>query len=173
MNKQLFLSHAWKPDSLGRNTHDRAKMLRNALVEKGWSVWFDEDDMKLNIDASMISGIENADVVLVCLTKEYTEQINQCAFSLVKLNSNCAKEWNYALARKKIIIALLFEADVISSQWPRGVVTMTLCNQMYIDATKDDMHSVSNDLIALLNKIHVKKRLRTHDQKKTTLILHI
>ena len=150
-DKQLFLSHAWKNDDLGRNTHERARYLKDALKQKGWSVWFDEDDMKLNIDASMISGIESAEVVLTCLTKEYIKQLNESSFSLRKKNKNCAKEWKYAIARNKIVLALVMEPGILSTAWPPGILTMYICDQLYINAIGDDMTQVANDITRLLS----------------------
>ena len=148
--KQLFLSHAWKNDDLGRNTHDRVRILKDSLKRRGWSVWFDEDDMKLNIDASMISGIENAEVVLACLTKEYVKQLNDSTFFMRNKNKNCAKEWKYAIARNKIVLALVLEPGIMTNAWPPGIITMYICDQLYINAIGDDMDKVANDITRLL-----------------------
>ena len=167
-NKQLFLSHAWKPDDLGRNTHDRVRVLKNSLKSIGWSVWFDEDDMKLNIDASMITGIENSEVVLACLTKEYIKQLNESSFCIRKKNKNCAKEWKYAIARNKIVLALVLEPGIMSNAWPPGIITMYICDQLYINAIGDDMDRVAGDITRLLGTFGIFP-LKKHKPKKNKL----
>jgi hypothetical protein len=147
--KQLFLSHAWKPDGLGRDTHARARQLKDSLERVGWSVWFDEKDMKLNLDASMILGIETASVVLVCLTREYCRQINDSCFDPRK-RSNCYKEWKYAHARHKIVLGVVFEPGIVSGTWPPGVLTMYICDQLYINAIGDDLATVAYDISRML-----------------------
>lgn len=156
--KQLFLSHAWKNDDLGRNTHDRVRLLKDCLKVNGWSVWFDEDDMKLNLDASMITGIENSEVVLACLTKEYVKQLNN--FSVYQKNKNCAKEWKYAIARNKTVIALLLEPGIVSNKWPSGIITMYISDQLYIDATGDNMTKVANDITRFLSALGFSSKKR-------------
>ena len=74
--KQLFFSHTWKRDKLDRDTHTRVYELARNLRKYGWTTWFDEEDMGGNIDAAMANGIDNADVILVCLTEEYCKKVN-------------------------------------------------------------------------------------------------
>ena len=40
------------------------------------------NDMKLNLDVSMVEGIEYADVFIVCLTEEYNRKINEASKNL-------------------------------------------------------------------------------------------
>ena len=38
--KQIFLSHTWEEDDLGRNTHHRAREVVNNLCSMGWTVLY-------------------------------------------------------------------------------------------------------------------------------------
>ena len=95
----LFMSHSWDADSIGRSTHDRVKYLKKQLQNLGWKIWFDEEQLFLgcNIDIEMSNGIQNSDAVCVCITKSYINKVNG-------QNNNCAKEWNFAqMIGKKIL----------------------------------------------------------------------
>ena len=134
MKKQIFISHTWKHDSQGRDTHDRARHLKHALEKLGWSVWFDETDMYGNIDAAMANGIDNCSVVVFCLTRAYFENIEN-AVNTSKL-SNCLKEWNYSQIRNKLSLPILFEPELCDfNEWPAGVISMTFGRSLYVDAS--------------------------------------
>ena len=47
--KQLFFSHTWRPDKLGRDTHQRVTSLVRNMQKLGWTTWLDEDDIMGNI----------------------------------------------------------------------------------------------------------------------------
>jgi hypothetical protein len=79
-NKDIFLSHAWGTDHENRNNHHRVKLLFKQLISKGYSVWFDENDIIGNIDNSIIKGITNSQVVIVCLTEKYCNKINNSVY---------------------------------------------------------------------------------------------
>lgn len=136
---QLFFSHTWRPDKLGRNTHERVKELVHRIHKLGWSTWFDEYNMIGNIDASMAAGIDNCECVIVCLTETYCLKINETARNPRK-RDNCHKEWNYACNRDKLMIPIIMEPYMLdTSQWPSGVVPLHLGSTLYLDASNDDV----------------------------------
>merc|ERR1712093_935202 len=107
-----------------------------------------------NIDAAMASGIDEADVVLVCLTDAYCKKVNDTAKDPRK-RDNCLKEWTYANTRDKLMIPIVMEPCLLSiSDWPPGVVSLYFGSTLYIDATPDDLE---NAVIA------INKRLRTYN----------
>jgi len=148
MSKQLFFSHTWKQDNLGRETHKRVYELARNMRKYGWTTWFDEDDMAGNIDAAMASGIDNADVIIVCLTEMYCKKVNETARDPRK-RDNCLKEWTYSNIRDKLIIPVIMEPCLYNmKQWPAGVVLLYLGSTLYIDATQDNLDSA----IVAINK---------------------
>jgi len=152
MRKKMFISHTWRKDTLGRNTHERAKELSYHLMQLGWKVWFDEHDMGLNLDASMVNGIEHCDVFVLCFTKEYSKQLNSGSFNL-QSRYNCLKEFTYANARNKLILCVMFEP--FSGTWPMGIITMYLGNMLYVDGTGDDLKKVAEQITTLLKRHNI------------------
>lgn len=138
MTKEIFLSHAWGKDNLDRDNHKRVKQLSKLLEEKGYTVWLDENNMIGNIDNSIIKGINNCKVVIICLTENYCNKINACVYENLS-NDNCYKEWNYCLFKQKKIIPLIMEPKMDEIFLKKdGVIQMYLNNQMYINYSNDE-----------------------------------
>mgnify|MGYP000850491315 FL=1 len=155
-NKQLFLSHTWKYDNLNRNTHLRVKNIGNILKKFGWTIWFDEDDMKGNIDACMVNGIKKCDCVIVCLTEKYIDKIN-LASNNTTIRDNCFKEWTYANSINKPIIPVILEEEVNTSEG-KGILDMYLGNMLYTDLSEDINHQSITKLNEMLLKLNYKPR---------------
>jgi hypothetical protein len=45
----VFLSHDWGTDELGRNNHGRVRTINRILKEKGLHTWFDKEELKGNV----------------------------------------------------------------------------------------------------------------------------
>lgn len=98
----------------------------------------DSNDMFNNIDGCMAQGVNEADVVLICLTKKYTEKVNSAALHC-NSNDNCLKEWNSCFALQKAVLPVIMEPFMLRvSNWPWGVVPMRLAMHLYIDASDDE-----------------------------------
>lgn len=139
MRKQLFLSHTWTKDSQNRDTHERARVLKWHLQTLGWTVWFDESEMKGNIEGCMSQGIEQADAVIILLTRAYARKVNRAALE-TSTGDNCLKEFNYAHFMRKLIIPVVFEDNMkCIDTWSPGIVPMRLSMQLYVDGASDDM----------------------------------
>ena len=135
MTKDIFLSHAWGYDQINRDNHKRCIELYNKLSNKGFFVWIDESDMRTNIDHSIMDGIDNANVVLICLTKKYCDKINYSVYNNMP-QDNCYKEWNYCIFRKKYIIPVIMEEEMKNIYIKeKGVIQMYLNNILYVDAS--------------------------------------
>ena len=135
--KDIFISHAWKKDLLGRDNHKRCKKLCDKLKNFGYNTWFDEYDMGRDIDNSIMNAIDNCKVFIVCLTEEYCNKINN-AVKYNKINDNCYKEWNYAVNRNKIIIPVIMEPDVLNTFKNGGILSMYLSSIIYINMSVDN-----------------------------------
>lgn len=147
MSKEIFLSHAWGNDELGRNNHSRVKILYELLLSRGYSVWLDEYNMVGNIDNAIIKGISNCQVVIICLTENYCNKINTCVYENLS-NDNCYKEWNFCLFKQKKIIPVIMEPKMEEIFLRTdGVIQMYLNNQMYINFSSDNEDE--NDLFIL------------------------
>lgn len=138
--KQIFLSHTWEEDDLGRNTHHRARDVVHSLCSMGWTVWFDEADMgRHNMDAEMACGIDDCSTVVLLITRAYARKVNRAARKQSISNDNCLKEFNYAMFREKKVIPVVFEESMRNSnQWSPGVLPFRLNMSLYVDGTKDE-----------------------------------
>ena len=158
---RLFLSHTWRPDELGRNTHERVRILRDWMHIHCIGTWFDEDHMVDDVDACMASGIQSSDVVCVFLTKSYCSKVSGAARNCW-MRDNCYKEFAYSQIMCKPIIPIVFEPcmrDV--ARWPNGVVKLYLGNKLYVDGSGEDLHTVALSIVRMARK-HVRgERVRT------------
>lgn len=140
--KDIFISHAWGYDLLGRDNHQRCKLIADNLIDKGYSVWFDSYDLFGNIDSTIMKGINNCKVVIICLTKKYCDKINNSVLNQLP-NDNCYKEWNYSLFKQKIIIPVLMEPCMHEIYLKNdGIIPMYLNSLMFMDFSmnlEDDM----------------------------------
>jgi len=159
--KDIFISHAWGKDELDRDNHERCKILANKLINNGYSVWIDSNDLYGNIDSSIMKGINNCKIVLVCLTKRYCDKINTCVINQLS-NDNCYKEWNYSLFRQKIIIPVLMEPNMINIFLNgQGIIQMYLNSLMFIDFT----NNFDNDFNILCKNLRINNVLKYTEKK--------
>jgi len=53
MSSQIFLTHDWANDELGRSNHDRVRRVYHRLKAMGVSAWFDEEEMRGDINGTV------------------------------------------------------------------------------------------------------------------------
>ena len=135
---KLFFSYAWVDDSQNRSNFERVQALGTGMMAHGWDVWIDTHNlMGGSIDAAVVDGIEAADVVIVCVTRQYCEKIQSSLRNPFSRDS-CAKEWSYAMMRGKFMQPIILEPELRSATgWPSGIVTAHLGNTMYVDCSDD------------------------------------
>jgi hypothetical protein len=109
----ISYSHASKPLCLD---------IYNCLINDGYNVWFDLEQMHGSILVAMAKGIDDSDIILYCVTEKYSQ------------STNCQKEAEYAFIQQKIMIPLLLQ----SKYKPIGWLGLLLGATLYIDFTKND-----------------------------------
>ena len=143
--KDIFISHSWGKDELDRDNHERCKLIAQKLINNGYTVWIDSNEIYGNIDSSIMKGINNCKIVLVCLTRKYCDKINNCSINQLT-NDNCYKEWNYSLFKQKIIIPILMEPSMINYfLHNEGIIQMYLNSLMFINFSinlEDDFNTL-------------------------------
>ena len=147
---RVFISHCWTKDLQGRNNHERVKSLNNALLcSNQVDTWFDETNMRGNLTQCMCRGIDDADVILICITREY---INKCKKTE---NDNCKLELDYAYGRKggKMLLPVVMEHDCLNQQTWDGPVGAYLNKHLYVSCIDDSQ--------LLENIHHVIKQVRS------------
>lgn len=148
----LFFSHDW---GVNNSNHIKVSNIVKELKTKGYTSWLDEENMKGNIDAAMADGIDNSQVIIICITKNYCNKINNTSRNMNK-RDNCLKEWTYANTRNKLLIPIIMEKNMLDiNNWPPGIVSMYLGCVFYIDFTNDKLDISINDLIKLLNNYKI------------------
>lgn len=159
--KDIFISHAWGKDELDRDNHERCKLIAQKLIDNGYTVWIDSNDLYGNIDSSIMKGINNCKIVLVCLTRKYCDKINNCAINQLS-NDNCYKEWNYSLFRQKIIIPILMEPSMINIFLNgQGIIQMYLNSLMFMDFT----NNLNDDFNILCKNLRINNVLKYTEKK--------
>ena len=150
----FFLSHTWRNDDQNRDTHRRVDQLRQALTDRGFIVWFDEENIKVgNIHTAMAAGIEHASVFVVCITRAYISKVHE-GLSSLRNRDNCAHEWSCAVSRRKPMIGVVMESSMLgSSNWPYGPIPMHLASNLYVDASGDDWDRIAQKLISMYRSI--------------------
>jgi len=148
----LFFSHDW---GLNNTNHIKVSKIVKDLKNKNYTCWLDEENMMGNIDAAMADGIDNSEAIIICITKNYCNKINNTSRNMNK-RDNCLKEWTYANARNKLLIPIIMEKDMLNiNNWPPGIVSMYLGSVFYIDFTNDIIDSSINDFVKLLNSYKI------------------
>ena len=121
----MFASHNWGAKGL---THLRVKHVVQILRQRGFHVWFDEDNLEGNILSSMCKGIDEANIVLIFVTREYIEKVKNGGE-----DDNCRREFMYAASNAKPMLAIRFDSH-LPSKWD-GPVGMILGSHCYVDMT--------------------------------------
>jgi hypothetical protein len=138
----LFLSHAWEPDELKRDTHNRCRALAKELKDLGWSVWLDEERIVGSIDACIAAGVDECTAFVVLLTRAYANKLERASRSS-RCREACLCEWTYAHTARKVVVPVVFEPCMRdTSSWP-GVVALHLGNTLYVDGVGDDLAVVA------------------------------
>ena len=148
----LFLSHTWKEDTNGRNTHNRVREVRDALHALNIKTWFDEDFMVDDVDACMANGIERSSVVCVFITRQYCEKVDAASRN-PSIRDNCYKEFSYAQISGKPCLSIVFDECMLDvTKWPAGIVKLYLGSKLYINGTGDDMTEVARNITETLKR---------------------
>jgi len=113
----IFFSHVWTMKYFLRYVFAE-------LVKGGYKVWYDENDMSMDLKAAMTSGIANSSVFVVFLNSTYQTRPN-CMFEL-----NEAKRLN-----KTIITVILDPYPTGPTGWasPEILDICELTTKMYVD----------------------------------------
>lgn len=133
---RVFISYSWGQDTIDRDNQQRVLQLSNALrctckVE----VWIDTECMHGSLTQSMCRGIDNCDIVLVCITRAYIDKCNKST------NDNCKLELNYAYERRGahcILPVVMENSCTQQSSWD-GPVGAYLNKHVYISCTTDSI----------------------------------
>jgi WD40 repeat protein len=136
LKTDVFLTHDWGIDELGRVNHDRVAAINKELKSLGFVTWFDSERMTGEVVYQMANGINHTSVVIVFITQRYMNKVNG-----PDANDNCRKEFNFAVQKKSStkMIPVVMEPRMknIRGSWD-GVVQLELGNILYVDFSNDN-----------------------------------
>ncbi|XP_074661452.1 uncharacterized protein LOC141914074 isoform X2 [Tubulanus polymorphus] len=103
----IFISYNW-------DNQETILKIRDFLRAAGLKVWIDVDHMSDNLLESMALAVENASIVLICMSEKYKE------------SPNCRTEGEYSFQQRKPLIPLLMQKRYRADGWLGALVGMKL-----------------------------------------------
>jgi hypothetical protein len=140
----VFLTHDWGME-LGMDNHARVSKVNEALKRRGLKTWFDSEKMEGNVKKKMVSGIENANCIVVFVTKRYMEKVGGD-----NAEDNCQLEFCYAARRKtgRRMVPVVMEARMRNTLSWTGEVGMVLGGSLYVDLASEESFEARMDELA-------------------------
>ncbi|KAL3892323.1 hypothetical protein ACJMK2_004539 [Sinanodonta woodiana] len=89
--------------------------IKDVLKEKDYDLWMDIENMSGSTTEAMAKAVEDAHVILICMSQKYKD------------SANCKAEAEYAFNLKKKIISLKMENAYIPDGWLEVVVSGKHC----------------------------------------------
>ena len=96
--KHVMVSYCWEQQAVVKRVHA-------ALVERGYRVWIDIEQMTGSTVDSMALAVENAEVMLIGVSREYKE------------STNCRLEAQYAMQREVPTMPLMLADGYRADGW--------------------------------------------------------
>jgi len=133
-----FLSHDWGTDESGRSNHSRVSRVCAALRSAGLRPWFDEEEMRGDINQRMVEGVEGSGCVVCFVTRNYLRKA--WGKGPAGDDDNCKFEFDYACRRKGVarMVTAVMEAGCRNPSAWEGTVGGKLGGKLYIDLSSDD-----------------------------------
>ncbi|CAF3332749.1 unnamed protein product [Rotaria sp. Silwood1] len=107
------------------------KQIYDELINSGYRVWIDFDQMHGNVMDAMAEAIEQSNAVIICMSEEY------------RRSSYCRAEANYAFKRRVKIVPILLQQHYR----PDGWLLFLIGQLLYIDFTKYEFSQAMKMLI--------------------------
>ena len=149
---QVFLSHNWGTDDLGRDNHDRVVKINTMLVDAGYETWCDSEQMIGNAIERIAEGIDNTQVVLVFVTRRYMEKVGSGA----GVHDNCKKAFMYSARRHSdaLMIPVIMEPDMKDGNSWTGPLAIELGGTLWVDLSDGVLDSNSHEFGRLCDEIN-------------------
>jgi hypothetical protein len=132
-----FLTHTWRKDELGRDTHQRVGAVFEGLRRRGVITWFDEERMTGVIRHVMSEALQQTCCVVVFVTREYETKVNSN-----DLGDNCCYEFNIASNDRQLVnrrIPAVMDASMLNpGAWNRGRLQAELGGILSVDMTSEN-----------------------------------
>ncbi|XP_041466190.1 uncharacterized protein LOC121416781 [Lytechinus variegatus] len=141
----IMLSYKWEHPS-----KPVMREFKKELRKRGYTVWMDEDHMMGDKIGAMSEAVENADMVIACITRGYQD------------SQDCRTEASYAYECKKKIIPVKVMDDFKASGWLGGITA----GKIYYIVQKPEL--VSRVLPSIIEKEFTPQRDIVQNTKDVT-----
>jgi len=130
-----FLSHDWGKD--GKN-HERVRRVAAALTAEGLKPWFDEAEMRGDVNQRMAEGIEASRCMVVFLTRNYIDKAN--GKGPRGDDDNCKFEFDTGLLQQGVrrMLPVVMEPALRDTKAWRGQVGGKLGVKLYVDLSEEE-----------------------------------
>ena len=117
--------------SYNHDSKDLVYQICQTLRQAGYRIWLDIDDLHGSSLESMGRAVEQASLIILCMTEKY------------KTSPNCQSEAEYAHRLGKPLLPILLQ----TKYRPDGWLGLLLGTRLYIDFTKRDFQANSKKLL--------------------------
>ncbi|XP_033102508.1 uncharacterized protein LOC117105466 [Anneissia japonica] len=114
----VMISYQW-------DVQPRIIKLKEKLQKEGYNVWMDIDQMEGDILGAMAAAVENASVILSCISKKYKD------------STSCRTEATYAYKQNKPIIPLMVEENYVPDGWLGALIGTLIYFPLFDDSKLD------------------------------------
>ncbi|CAF1324547.1 unnamed protein product, partial [Didymodactylos carnosus] len=135
----IMISYSWKEKEL-------ITMIHNRLIDEGYRVWLDKDNMFGSTIERMAEAIERSSFILMSMSSSY------------KKSPNCQAEAEYAYRRNRCIIPLIGEPNYRADGWLGFIAG----SKMYIRFGQDNFEA---DFQLLIKEIKRNQSINHHQGK--------
>ncbi|CAK9030922.1 BspA family leucine-rich repeat surface protein, partial [Durusdinium trenchii] len=138
LSYDVFLTHDWGSDELGRDNHERVKQVNDFLKSQGKTTWFDEDRLTHDITQQIARGIELSNKVAVFITQRYMEKLE------TDEEDYCREEFQAAcnIAGARNMIGVVMEPRMLDQRRWRGPLQLKMGSRLFVDFSTDEaMHA--------------------------------
>ncbi|RMX38043.1 hypothetical protein pdam_00020147 [Pocillopora damicornis] len=132
--KHVMISYQWDVQKL-------VIQIKNKLEADGFKVWMDIDEMGGSTLESMAKAVENASVVLVCVSQKYKE------------SPNCRSEAEYTYQLRKDVIPLMVDGKYRPDGWLGFIVG----SKFWIDFS--EKHKLDSNVTKLVKELGTRGKI--------------
>jgi hypothetical protein len=124
----IMISYSHKDETI-------CKQIYEELVQSGYRVWIDFDQMHGNVMDSMAQAIERSHTIIICMSEQY------------RRSNYCRAEAHYAFQRQLKIVPILLQ----QYYRPDGWLLFLIGQLIYVDFTKVEFPRAMDSLLKELN----------------------
>ncbi|PFX17112.1 uncharacterized protein LOC111341315 [Stylophora pistillata] len=146
--KHVMISYQWDVQKL-------VIQIKNKLQSDGFKVWMDIDEMGGSTLESMARAVENASVVLVCVSQKYKE------------SPNCRSEAEYTYQLHKDIIPLMMDGKYRPDGWLGFIVG----SKFWIDFS--EKHKLDSNVDKLVKELGTRGKIELQENAMKATVMDV